>query len=54
MRSRVELFSGVKSHVEGRFDGREINTQPRFQASESKQAGEEDFNVFSFAGGANR
>ena len=50
----MELFSGVKFHVEGRFDGREVKIQPRFQASESRQAREGDFYVFSLARGANR
>ena len=54
LRSYEELFSGVKFHIGGCFNGKELQAKPRFQASESGRTGEGDTNVFTFAGGANR
>ena len=53
-RSYEELFSGVRCHVEGCFNGGELQVQPRFQASESRRVWGGDINVLRFAGGANR
>ena len=40
LRSYEELFSGVRCHVEGCFNGGELQVQPRFQASEPRRSGE--------------
>ena len=50
LRSYEELFSGVRCHVEGCFNGGELQVQPRFQASESRRAEEGDIKVLSFFG----